>query len=238
MKGFTTVSHLQQVLEIARRYGDFHIEYDKQKPLPVTMVKFISDLVINSFAGFPKVTVSRTHYEREFVTTFRYSKEYLGEEGKGQYGIGLYVPGPASWHCRSILFDESGVPLLVHGRDAAFKIVEDRLASWDESKTAANENIILAHGLMEKHVLCLLLAEMSRTPAQEFFARIGLRSQRIQLLLEDDEGDGYVLRAPPFSCRDEAAGQVLEAIRYTIENWHHHQNLTSQGREAHMVLTS
>lgn len=165
--------------------------------------------------------VARVRYEARYFSVFHWTTEYLGQEGRGTYGIGLYRKGSAGWHCISVLFSETThEPLLVEQRDAAVQVAGNEARQRDKRAARANEDAILAHGLMEAPVLNALLGALMRAAPETICAFIGVRGSKVQLLLDDDAANGRSLRVPRdgFVCRDEAAGMVLQEIAYALDD--------------------
>lgn len=228
MNTFNSLSRLNDVIKAAKTHCIFlghNISgtgyHDRM--LPIVLVNFEHALDIPAHGLIPASTVNQIHYDvRKFLTVFRYGEEFCGEEGKGMYGIGMYEERTrGSWHCDSILFSESSCkPLLVKGRDAALQIAAEEVRSHDKSRARENEDAIVELGLIEAPVLNAILEALLRAEPGTAPATIGIRTRRIQLLLEGDDGGGRYLSVPEagFVCRDQAAGMILNQIVYAIDD--------------------
>lgn len=224
---FNSVYHLEHIIKSAsgRCFGLASNLFDGQNLSELYPVVLIDDykpsLTIPTFGVSPEIIIEQVRYRRKYLTVFSCSKEYLGNEGKGMYGIGLYERETASrWSCDSILFDEIGAPLLIRGREAAREVVVREAQPHDESKANENEKTILAYALMDAAVLNALLGTLMRAEPETTPATIAVRSGKIQLLLEDDEEGGRSLSVPKegFVCRDDAAGRILKEIQYAADD--------------------
>lgn len=223
MNMFNSVYHLAHIIESTNRRCsglELFVNQNFDELQPVVLADREFSLTIPAFGTNPEINVKRVLYCRKYLTVFSCSKEYLGEEGKGTYGIGLFQEGTAPrWSCDSILFDETGAPLLIQGRKAALEVAVQEAQLCDKSKANENEKTILTHALMDAPVLNALLGTLIRAEPGTTPATIAVRSGKIELLLEDDEEGGRSLsvRKEKFVCRDDAAGMVLNEIEYAAD---------------------
>src|SRR3990172_4515780 len=94
MNSFISTAVLEAAIKTAGgRYTS--VQYDGLTAVlcrmqPVVLVDYESALTVPGFGKFPEAKIARSHYCRNFLAEFLYDREFLGEEGKGTYGVAMY----------------------------------------------------------------------------------------------------------------------------------------------------
>lgn len=241
MNSLNFVSVLEAATEAAKRRSIVpdHLRETAQQ---VVLVDYKSTLAIPGFGKFPGTSVARTHYSRQYLAEFLYGKEYLGNEGKGMYGIAMYCQYDSSLSCDSILFNEvNHEPFFIEGREVAKRVVADEALQRDKSTSRNNVDTILEHGFIEESVLNAILGELMRAKPQTTPITIGAYSDGIRLLHDDYDVSGRSLCVPKggFVCRDAAAGMLLQEIAYALDDTRREQSVPAEGyaRSFELVLS-
>jgi len=222
MSTFVSYHRIKDAMGNANEHAMYRMaDTEDASMFPIVVVSYDYGLTVPAFGAFQEVRTKLTHYKQQFVTAFRCSKERAGEAGTGFYGVGVFEQSsPRQWACASLLFgDVKTEPALIKTRHAALALAEEMAREYDHKDTRFNETAILDGGLMEASMLNMLVSSLARATADSLRCRIGVRREKIALLLEDDKGEGQLIQIPPasFLSRDDAAGAVLQQIAYAAD---------------------
>lgn len=159
--------------------------------------------------SLPHGNVVVVKYKKRYLFPFNLTTEYIGEEGKGDYGIALFESISYRAEPRSLVLSEDGEFPRIRGRNIAMERVRAIAQEQDQTEAVANKIELNKHRFVEEGVFNTITGSLLRAEPGflSFEARDGIS-------LPPEFFEEVSIRIPDegFLSRDHAAEALLCGI--------------------------